>query len=108
MCRFHMGRQVECQSVANFVCLLKRQVSSCNYADQAKVMMRDQFVLEIADEIVRRKPLSEPKLTFAIATKIAILAEQVNVDAASLKLSAKDSGNVHVISHSMWNSTGSM
>lgn len=70
----------QCQAVADFERMLKRQVSRYNYADHAEVMMWNQFVQGIVERTVRRKLLSEPMLAFTSATEITVIAEQVNVD----------------------------
>lgn len=42
-------------------------------------MLRNQFVLGLADDAVRNKVLAESKLAFSRSTEIESLVEQVNV-----------------------------
>lgn len=48
-------------------------------------MLRNQFVLGLADDAVIKETLAEQKLTFSRAIEIASLVEQVNLEAHIIK-----------------------
>lgn len=50
-------------------------------------MMREQFVFEVFDDSIRKRLLSETKLTFHRVVEISLITEQVSKDVDSMKKS---------------------
>jgi len=89
--RFHLLKQSEYEIVSQYVARLKHQVMRCDYEDFSNVMLRDQFVLGIFDDSVRKRLLAESKLTFDRAVELATIVEQVSSDVDAMK--KRDSHN---------------
>lgn len=65
--------------------LLKHPAARCDYADMVEMMLRDQFLLGICDDYIRKKLLTKTKLTFTKAIEIAMVSEQVNQNIRDMK-----------------------
>lgn len=60
-------------------------------------MLRDQFVLSITDDGVRKRLLYESKLTFDRAVELTSIVEQVSSDVDAMKSSNIRSQSFHKI-----------
>lgn len=75
--KFHKITQFDFESIQQFVVSLKKQVVKCDYGEFETTMLREQFVLELFDDGVRKRLLSEDKLTFDRAVELSSIVEQV-------------------------------
>lgn len=82
--RFLLWHETELEFVHEFVRSLKFQISRYGYGEYMEIILRDQFVLGLYDNSVR-KMVSEVKLTFGRAVDFEFVAEQVNQDVSSMK-----------------------
>ncbi|XP_039590611.1 uncharacterized protein K02A2.6-like [Polypterus senegalus] len=96
---FHSYKQLPNQSMSCFIAELRKLSVHCNFGEQLEQMLRDRIVCGVADPLLLRQLLAEPKLTFKIAEERALAAEMVNQNAQMLRtektLPANDVEEVH-------------
>ena len=68
---FRKCEQLASQSIAEFIVNLKAKAQSCEYGNFLLDALRDQFVVGVCDESLRKKLLTESGLTFDKACSIA-------------------------------------
>lgn len=73
--KFHTAFQEANEDIQSFVVRLKNLAKSCEFKDFLKEALRDRFVCGIRSETIKRKLLTEAKLTFDGAHKIAVAME---------------------------------
>lgn len=79
--RFHTLRQTELQSGADFLCILRRQIMKYDFGPQTDNLLRDQIVVGVFREDVRRRLLANEKLSLQGAIDLLTLEEEVENDA---------------------------
>lgn len=75
--KFHCRNQTAHENIRDFVVALKKLATSCNYENFLNDALRDQFVFGLRDAVAKKRLLSEKKLTFDNAVKIATDMELV-------------------------------
>ena len=83
--RFYKREQQESESVSDFVVVLKKLASTCEYGNFVKEALRDRFVCGLRSETCRRRLLTESDLTFTKAIEIARSMELARKDCAELQ-----------------------
>ena len=63
------------ETVSAFVAALRRLAKDCNFGDTMERILRDKLVFSINDEVIQKKLLDEPKLTYKRALELAESAE---------------------------------
>ena len=81
--RFHNLTRKADESFKAFILRVQQQAARCNFGGELEVQMRDRLVAGVAHEEVKKKLLSERKLTFQIAK--ATLQNSHNVSSALSK-----------------------
>ena len=82
--RFHQRSQDIGESIADYVAELRRLVTKCKFEETTDFLedsLRDRFVFGLRAEGIRKRLLSESKLTFAKAIEIAQSVETASKDA---------------------------
>ena len=82
--RFHQRSQDVGESIADYVAELRRLATKCKFEDTTDFLedsLRDRFVFGLRAEGIRKRLLTEPKLTFAKAIEIAQSVETASKDA---------------------------
>lgn len=86
--KFKQCSQLENEDIKSFTRRLNGLATYCEFKDELKNHLRDQFVWGIRDEAGKRKLLSETKLTYDAAVQIATARETTSKDAAAMKADA--------------------
>lgn len=76
--KFHTMHQSQLQNSAEFLRQLRKQAMKCSYGDALDEMLRDQLVVGIFREDIRRKLSSYHKLTLERAIEVINIEEQVD------------------------------
>ena len=63
------------ETVSAFVAALRRLAKDCNFGDTMERILRDKIVFSINDEVIQKKLLDEPNLTYTRALELAESAE---------------------------------
>lgn len=74
-------RQTLFQSAAEFLRHLRRQAMRCDYGSSLYSMLRDQLVVGVYLEDIRRRLLADPKLALQRALDIINVEDQVDKNA---------------------------
>ena len=56
------------ETVSAFVAALRRLAKDCNFGDTMERILRDKIVFSINDEVIQKKLLDEPNLTYKLQT----------------------------------------
>ena len=83
--RFHKRDQKEDESVGDFVAIIRKLTTHCNFGAFQDDMLRDRLVCGLKSEQIQNKLLTQEDLTFAKALSIAIAAETASKDAIELR-----------------------
>ena len=78
--KFHTRSQQQGESISNFVAGLKSCARTCDFGEVADDMLRDRFVVGLADTATQRTLLTEMDLTFQKAVSIATAREVAEKD----------------------------
>ena len=78
--KFHTRSQQPGESIPNFVAGLKACARTCDFNEVAEDMLRDRFVVGLADSATQRTLLTEVDLTFHKAVSIATAREVADKD----------------------------
>lgn len=90
--RFNQRKQLDGESIAEFITDLKRLSINCQF-DNLEDRLRDRIVDGVKHEAILKKLLSEPDLTFKKASSIALTMEAATKDAMELRSSQTSSVN---------------
>ena len=93
--KFKECRQSEGQDVKGFLAKLKKASTHCDFGTSLDSALRDQFVWGLTSEHIKKKLLSEVKLTYNRAVELAFSLEAADQNAAEMKFNQKEA--VHFI-----------
>ncbi|XP_032241511.2 uncharacterized protein K02A2.6-like [Nematostella vectensis] len=91
---FNRRNQENGESVESFIAALRSLAKTCNYGELQDGMIRDRIVVGIADNSIRKKLLTEAKLTLAKCVDICRANEAT---AKRLKEMSQQSGEISAI-----------
>ena len=97
--RFHRRDQAVGESIGDYVAELRKLTTHCKFGDTTdflKESLRDRFVCGLRNESIRKRLLTEEKLTFTKAVEIAHSLETASKDAL---LKGPESAVHNVMSH---------
>ena len=83
--RFYKRDQQESESVSDFVVILKKLASTCEFGNFLNEALRDRFVCGLRSENCRRRLLTESDLAFTKAIEIARSMELARKDCTELQ-----------------------
>nr|XP_034336152.1 uncharacterized protein K02A2.6-like [Crassostrea gigas] len=81
--KFNKRNQKEGETVNEYVCELKKLSADCEFGDFLKEALRDRLVCGLKSEAIQKKLLSEAKLDFDGAVRIATAMEIADKDTQS-------------------------
>lgn len=87
--RFHKRNQEECESVSQFVAVLKRLSEHCEFGLSLNDTIRDRLVCGLRSEAIQKRLLTEANLSLEKAIEISTSMEMVSREAQQLSASAQ-------------------
>ena len=91
--KFHSCFRKPGKSVATFVSELRSLSQYCNFGDLLDVMIRDCLVCGINDDLIQKRLLAEPRLTYEKAVELSQSMEIAAQNVKDLKVKQEGSGN---------------
>lgn len=82
--RFHKRNQLEGESIAQFVAVLKRLSEHCEFGATLNDTIRDRFVCGLRSETIQKRLLCESNLTLERAMEISVSMEMAAKEAQEL------------------------
>ena len=72
--RFHKRNQLEGETISAYLANLKKLLLYCEFRTNLNDMLRDRLVCGLHNELIQKRLLSEPDLSLAKASEIALAA----------------------------------
>ena len=91
--RFHRRNQLESETVSAYLAELRKLSLYCEFGTNLDVSLRDRLVCGLRNELIQKRLLSEPSLSLAKATEIALAMEAAAKD--TLELQGKKESEVN-------------
>ncbi|KAG1935337.1 K02A2.6-like [Pimephales promelas] len=87
--RFHKRNQLEGESIAQFVAVLKRLSEHCEFGTTLSDTIRDRFVCGLRSETIQKRLLCESNLTLERAMEIGVSMEMAAKEAQELSTASQ-------------------
>lgn len=87
--RFHKRKQLEGESIAQFVAVLKRLSEHCEFGTVLNDTIRDRFVCGLCSKTIQKRLLCESNLTLEQAIEISVSMEMAAKEAQELSVSSQ-------------------
>ncbi len=87
--RFHKRNQVEGESIAQFVAVLKQLSEHCEFGTALNDTIRDRFVCGLRSKTIQKRLLCENNLTLERAIEISVSMEMAAKEAQELSVSSQ-------------------
>ena len=82
--RFYKRNQQEGESVLNYVAVLRKLTTHCNFGSNLDETLRDRLVCGLNNQQIQKRLLAESKLKFSKAVDIAVAMETATRDATEI------------------------
>ena len=82
---FHKRKQLEGESISEYVVVLRKLVEHCEFGDRLNDDLRERLVCGMRHENIQKKLLSEAGLTLKKAIEISVAMETAAKDAVELR-----------------------
>ena len=83
--RFHQRNQLEGETVSDYLAKLRKLSLYCEFGTNSDDSLRDRLVCGLRNELIQKRLLSEPSLSLARATEIALAMEAAAKDTQELQ-----------------------
>lgn len=88
--KFHTRFRKPGESVNNYIAQLRSLSEHCNFGTTLDVMIRDRLVCGINDDIIQKRLLAEPNLTYTKAVQLSQSLETADKNVRLLRTSKKE------------------
>ena len=83
--RFYKREQLETETVASYIAMLKKLTEHCNFGNHLNEALRDKLVCGLLNENIQKRLLQEDTLTFEGAKDIALAMEMATREATEMR-----------------------
>ena len=83
--RFHKRNQLEGETISAYLANLKKLLLYCEFRTNLNDMLRDRLLCGLHNELIQKRLLSEPDLSLAKASEIALAMEVAAKDTLELQ-----------------------
>ncbi|UYV63280.1 K02A2.6-like [Cordylochernes scorpioides] len=73
------------EKIEEYVLKLKKQANKCNFGLNIEEHLRDKFIAGVSNQVILKRLLQEPELTFNMAVNIATTIESVDCNVLKMK-----------------------